>query len=76
MLIEYNGNHPVGQNILRLRKKYCLSRRALAKLLGVNEITLRELERGTSLPVIADTTLCRLCQIFAVEPEELVAPKA
>ena len=73
MYIEYNQNyHPLGKNLQLLRKQYALSRRALARLVGISEFQLKRLEDGSADPVISDVTLQRICQIFDIEANQLL----
>lgn len=72
MLIEYNEHHHISRNVRFLRKKYSLSRRALARLVGISEFRLERIEEGTAVPVISDAVLRRLCQVFDVDSEELL----
>lgn len=69
MVIEYNRNyHPVSRNIRRLRRKYQLSRRALAALTGVSPKHLRQLEAGRLPPTLDSALALRLAEIFPLPP--------
>lgn len=69
MIIEYNKNyHPVGRNVRRLRRKYHLSRRALAALAGVSPKYLRRLEAGRLPPTMDSALALRLAEIFPLPP--------
>ena len=71
MLIEVNGSSCI-ENIRYLRKKYAVSRRALAKLAGMSEITLRMLEEGTIAPIFRNRELKRMCSVFDVSLEDFI----
>ena len=74
MLIE-PGNHPFCDNIRYLKKRYCLSRRAFARLIGVSEYTVRDWEAGTAPVVLRYETCKRICAVFDVKPEDLIDRK-
>ncbi len=54
-----------------LRKKYYLSQKALAALIGVSVYSLRGWELGTLEPQLHPQTLHRLCQVLDTTPEHL-----
>ena len=54
-----------------LRKKYYLSQKALAALIGVSVYSLRGWELGTLEPQLHPHTLHRLCQVLDTTPEHL-----
>ena len=71
MLIE-PGNYPFCENIRYLKKRYCLSRRAFARLIGVFEYTIADWEAGT-VPAVLDYKTCkRICAVFDVKMEQLL----
>ena len=61
------SNPAFGQNLLTLRKRYCLSRRGMGKLLGINIYTLKKWEEGTLPPESDETFLARLAAVFPNE---------
>ena len=63
MIIIPNGTL-FASRILRLRKKYYLSQRALSALIGVSVYSLRGWEEETLVPMLSNETLSRLCQVF------------
>ena len=72
MDIIYTKEHRIPENILALRKRHHLSRKALASLLGVSAYWIKGLEEGRFPGVLPDHMLHRLCQIFDVEPEAII----
>lgn len=60
------------RNMVYLRKKYLLSQRALAKLIGMSVYHLRTIENGTAAPLIQSSELKRLCAVFDVTAENLI----
>ena len=54
-----------------LRKKYYLSQKALAALIGVSVYSLRGWESGALEPQLHPQTLRRLCQVLDTTPEQL-----
>ena len=71
MLIEM-GNNICIENILFLRKKYHISRRGLAKLIGIREYLLRNMEEGRIPAVFTREQLIRISQIFSLSLDELI----
>ncbi|MBO5953411.1 MAG: helix-turn-helix transcriptional regulator [Oscillospiraceae bacterium] len=71
MIVETTGTYCI-KNICYLRKKYAISRRGLAKLIGMSEYTLKEMEEELRNPVFLHQQLERLCDIFEVSLEELL----
>ena len=69
MLIEYNDSHHLGENIMFLRKKFALSRRALAKLLDISESQLKQIELGEPPYFVDSSFLCRLCNFFGISKD-------
>lgn len=63
MLIELPDTK-LGKNIFVLRKKYYLSRRALASLTGISEYTLRDWEEEWCNPIITWEQLKRIAVIL------------
>ena len=61
------SNPAFGQNLLTLRKRYCLSRRGMGKLLGINIYTLKKWEEGTLPPETDEIFLSRLAAVFPNE---------
>ena len=77
MLLEYNPNyHTPGKNIRLLRKQYALSRRALARLIGLTEKQLQRIEDGENEePVFEMQVYCRLGQVFPLpEGKDICSP--
>ena len=60
-------NDVFGKNLLFLRKKYRLSRLALAKLMGTAQVLIAAWEECRVYPTLAPDTLDRLCTIFQVD---------
>ena len=60
------------ENVVYLRKRYSVSRRGLARLIGMSEYTLKDMEEGVGLPVIFEDELSRLCLIFETDCETLL----
>ena len=52
------------RRVRTLRKKYYLSQKALAALIGVSVYSLRGWEEETLEPMLSDESLARLCQVF------------
>ena len=71
MLIEYPDT-VLGRNLLFLRKKYHLSRKALSKLTGISVYTLKDWEEEKIAPVIQWEQLKRISVIFDISTERLV----
>ena len=71
MIVDMTGSYCAG-NIRYLRKKYCVSRRALARLIKMNEIELREIEAGRFRPAFPYPQLKRLCDIFEIPVNALI----
>ena len=74
MIIEIGSNVCI-QNILFLRRKYNISRRGLAKLIGMHEYTLRNMEEEQIPTTFTREQLERLSQIFNLSYEEFVNQK-
>ena len=70
MIIEMSGD-TFPNNLIFLRKKYALSRRALAKLIGLPEITLVRIENGTCVPAMPAEAFMRTCEVFHIDPDSL-----
>ena len=62
----------MGRNILFLRKHYGVSRKTLAKLLGIPYARLRRVESGEPVVRMYDFHLKRLADIFNVSADALV----
>ena len=71
MLIEM-GNNICIENILFLRKKYHISRRGLAKLIGIREYMLRNMEEGRIPTVFTREQLMRISPLFNLSLDKLV----
>lgn len=71
MLIE-TGDRVCIQNIQFLRKKYSMSRKSLAKLIGISEQKLRSLEEEPIPTVFTYQQLTRISQIFDLPMEEII----
>ena len=65
-------NDTFGKNLLFLRKKYSLSRLALAKLMGTAQVLIAAWEECRVYPTFAPDTLERLCTIFQVDLDALL----
>ena len=70
MIIVMNGD-TLGKNLSYLRKKYALSRRALANLSGAQEDVLKGIEDGSLSPELPIEVFQRMCQIFNLSPDDL-----
>ena len=62
----------IGRNILFLRKHYGMSRKTLAKLMGIPYACLRRVESGDPVARMYDFHLKRLADIFDVSADALV----
>lgn len=71
MLIEVTGTYCVS-NIKYLRKEYSLSRKALAKLIGMRFSLLKMIEDGKTVEVFSRMELSRLCAVFDIPLEMLI----
>lgn len=71
MLIEVTGTYCVS-NIKYLRKEYSLSRKALAKLIGMRFSLLKMIEDGKTVEVFSRAELSRLCAVFDIPLEMLI----
>ncbi len=71
MIIDATGTY-CAENILYLRKKYCVSRRALANLLDMSEQILKAIETKSQPPIFFHQRLDRLQDIFAIPLEEIL----
>lgn len=58
-------------NLIYLRKKYALSRRALARLIGTTEALLKGIEDKTFYPELPIEAYQRLCEVFHIESNDL-----
>ena len=72
MLVNIDSSGFFSDNLIYLRKKYCLTRRSLAKLTGINEYTLKGIEDGTLPKVLNHVQLKRICQVLDVKLEVLL----
>lgn len=70
-MIIHLGNEFFPKNLIYLRKKYALSRRALARLTGIPEYRIKGIEEGTCYPEVSASGLRRLREIFQLETEDL-----
>lgn len=70
MIIETSGD-TLSKNLVYLRTKYALSRRALAKLIGISPYTLQGIENGTLYPALSAGAFTRICEVFHVSPDTL-----
>ena len=61
-----------GKNLLYVRKKYKLSRLALAKLMGTAQVLIAAWEECRVYPALAPDTLARLCDLFQVDSATLL----
>lgn len=71
MLITIS-NPAFGKNLLALRQRYSLSRKALGKLLGITVYTLKKWEDGQLTPMVEQGFLQRLSAIFPQEADAAV----
>ena len=71
MLIEVTGTYCVS-NIKCLRKKYSVSRKALAKLIGIRISLLKMIEEGKSAEIFSCREIDRICAVFDVPKEDLI----
>lgn len=72
MLIEVTGTFCVS-NIRQLRKYYSISRRALARLIGMRPYLLKMIEEGRAEQIFGKSEIKRICEIFKVTQEELLS---
>lgn len=70
MIINLGSAH-FPKNLIYLRKKYALSRKALAKLIGISEYRLNAIEKGMCYPEVDFRTLHRLQIIFELTTNDL-----
>ena len=70
-MIIHLGNKYFPKNLLCLRKKYALSRRALSRLTGIPEYRIKGIEEGICYPEVSLSNLRRLREIFQLETEDL-----
>ena len=71
---ESQFKRTLGATILELRVRNEIpSQKALAKLVGVSEATVRRWEQGTACPDAWEVN--RLCHHFGIEPDELIRPQ-
>ena len=61
----------LGYNVSFLRKKHRLSKKALAKRIGIGVKSLSTLERGVIPPRMSINAVFRLCKVFHVLPRAL-----
>ena len=61
----------IGQNIVRLRREYGLSRKSLAKLAGIPLSRLRRVEQEDAHARLYDFHLKRLSEVFHISVENL-----
>ena len=61
-----------GKNLLFLRKKYRLSRLALAKLMGTAQVLIAAWEECRVYPVLSPERVARLCTIFMIDSQTLL----
>ena len=71
MLIELPDT-TFGRNIFYLRKKYKLSRTAIAKLTGISTYTLKDWEEGKRKPILTYDQINRISVIFDLPSEDLI----
>ena len=71
MIIEI-GDRICIQNIQYLRKKYCISRNGLSKLIGISPYTLRSMEEELTPTVFTYQQLLRISQIFDIPMEQMI----
>ena len=72
--VEENKANNIGKNLLALRKKARYSRKDIADMLGVNEMTVGTYERGEKNPTIPK--LIQLADFFAVSIDDLIRGNA
>ena len=61
-------------NICRLRKKYQLSKREMAKILGIGIYSLTKIESGVIPPKLGCEMLFRIYDNFEIKPRDIFAP--
>ena len=66
-------NGTFGKNLLFLRKKYRLSRIALAKLTGTAAVLICAWEEGRVYPTLSSEMVKRLCVILQVDRNTLLS---
>ncbi len=64
-------NDLFGKNLLFLRKKYSLSRLALARLLGTAEVLVKLWETCQVYPTLSPDTVERICDLFRIDSKTL-----
>ena len=70
MIIELNDT-VFARNVRYLREHYALSRRALAKLIGISPFRLQAIENQTVLPILPFDSFLRICEVFHVDADTL-----
>ena len=61
------------RNLVYLRKKYALSRRALARLIGESEWRLQCIEEGTVFAELEIKAFQRICEVFHIHSNDLTS---
>ena len=61
------------RNFAYFKEKYCLSRRALGRLLGISVYTVEDIEKNRCNYDLPMKVISRASQIFGVEFDDLVA---
>ena len=72
MVFEFTGSDEFVKNIVYLRKKYCLSRKAMGRLIGLSEYTIKYMEQEKFPLIISYDVLKRLRIVFDVTTEALL----
>ena len=70
-MIIHLGSAYFPKNLIYLRKKYALSRRALARLTGLSEYRLEAIEKELCYPEVNASVLSRFRDIFQLTTEDL-----
>ena len=65
----------IAHNLVTLRKRYGLSRCAMAKLLGISVYSLRVLEQGERLPNVGIEFLFRLAGHFRIRVADFMSAR-
>lgn len=71
MIIEM-GDDTFAKNLIYLRKKHRMSRKALASSIGISQYVLKAIENGVTYPALPLDSFDRICQVFQISPDDLV----
>ena len=64
-------NDIFGKNMLYLRKRFCLSKMGLAKLMGTAVVLINLWETCQVYPTLAPDTISRICMLFRIDSHTL-----